>query len=148
MARWWNPTIWPISYMLPIFIISAITAYLLLVWFKKDILVEYRFLFPAFIRKAWFLDEYYEITACDLKSSYPKFMLEHSDYSFFLRLLSCEICLSIWITGFLSLVYWSITALLLHSLFPLLLAVPYAVASAHISLFMYHALLRMMSNGD
>lgn len=137
-----------LAYLLMLIITSLITAYLLLAWFKKDILVEYRGLMPGFLKSWLRIEEYREVTQSDPKASYPKFLLEYSDHGFFLRLINCEICLSVWISTFLYLLIFTAGVILGSPWYTLALAFPYGMASAFASLLMYFTLIKLISNGD
>ena len=131
-----------------ILIVSFIAAYLMLIWFKKDAIVEYRWLYPDWLYRRLRIEEYLEVSADDVRSSYPKFLLQYGSQGFFHRLINCEICLSIWITLFLSIIAFVGLGFVTHVWPVLLYIVPCTFASAYVSLLLYHLLLRMMSNVD
>ncbi len=73
-----------------IFMISLI----LLVWFKTDAFNEYCKLFK--LDKKFYLQQYNQVLEDGSELSYPDFLVEYYP-SFFTKLISCPICLSVWL---------------------------------------------------
>ena len=78
-----------------IFMISLI----LLVWFKTDAFNEYCKLFN--LNEKFYLNEYNQMLLDGAFISYPDFLAEYHP-SFFTKLISCPICLSVWLGIFFS----------------------------------------------
>ena len=67
----------------------------MVVWFKTDAFVEYMDFF--YINKFFYIDDYRKKADEDPMIDYPKYLLIHKSY-FFIKLISCPICLSIWLS--------------------------------------------------
>ena len=78
-----------------IFMISLI----LLIWFKTDAFNEYCKLFG--LDEKFHLDQYNQVLTDCADISYPDFLVEYHP-SFFTKLISCPICLSVWLGIFFS----------------------------------------------
>lgn len=115
--------------MIEIFYISSIITTIMLVWFKSDAIVEYGSLFrlDKFFRVKEFRDERIRVAPSPL--TYPQFWY-FRNWCFLTRLLSCPICLGIW----LSIIITSITTNLL--LTPMVLVV---------SLLMYGSITKLLN---
>lgn len=91
--------------MLSFLVISPIIAAILLFWYETDFVLEYGKLFR--LNKFLGIDKYYEKKNFNLEMTYFLFVIT-TYKGFFIRLISCEICLSTWlsiiITGIFSLV--------------------------------------------
>jgi hypothetical protein len=79
---------------------SFLVALLLLVWFETDAFNEYCKLFK--LTNFFYLDEFNATLKEGSTLSYPDFLREFYN-SFFTRLISCPICLSVWLGGLCSL---------------------------------------------
>lgn len=72
----------------------------LVVWFKTDAFIEYARLLG--VTKELRVDEYFVYNeTLDQQLTYPEYLLECYGRYFLIRLITCEVCLSIWL-GFLS----------------------------------------------
>lgn len=80
-------------------IISSIcfVALFLTVWLKTDAFVEYMSLLK--LDKYFHIKDYLDVSG---DQSYPQFLVEYYN-SFFTRLISCPICLSVWLGFIISL---------------------------------------------
>jgi len=67
---------------------------ILLVWFKSDAFVEYASLFGC--KKLFWIKNYEEGARKGLYLDYPSYLLIHHN-CFLTRLLSCPLCLSVWL---------------------------------------------------
>ena len=76
-----------------IYLISFVLL-ILIVWFKTDAFVEYCRFFG--IEKHFHINEYLEAKKEDLELTYHLYLRMNYD-SFFVRLITCPICLTIWI---------------------------------------------------
>ncbi len=79
---------------------ACFVALVLLVWFKTEAFVEY-FSFIKPLAKLFKLDQFKDIKDNGGELSYPEFLAEYYN-SFFTRLISCPICMSVWAGLFLS----------------------------------------------
>jgi len=77
--------------------ISFLTVFLI-VWFHTEAFEEYGNLF---LPDSFHLPEYKEVKESVPDMSYQDFLLEYHN-SFFTRLITCPICISIWVGSFLS----------------------------------------------
>lgn len=68
---------------------------ILLVWFKTDAFNEYCKVFG--LDEKFHLDQYNQLLKDGGDLSYPEFLIEYYP-SFFTKLLSCPICLSMWLS--------------------------------------------------
>lgn len=78
----------------------TLIASILIVWFQTDVFVEYARLFR--LTRFFCLKEYLTI-ATEAPMSYMEFLQEYHS-NFFTRLITCPICLSVWLSGILVLV--------------------------------------------
>ena len=81
-----------------IFIVSTV-ALLLLVWFNSDAFVEYATIVGG--RKFFHIDKYEKAQKKKATLDYLGYISERHD-SFFIRLITCPLCFSIWITMFVT----------------------------------------------
>jgi len=72
----------------------------MLIWFKSDALIEWGELFG--LSKFLKIEEFYEKRLTSLINghnlNYPDFLKEKYKYNFITKLISCPICLSVWIS--------------------------------------------------
>ena len=102
--------------MLSFLIISPIIAVILLFWYETDFVLEYGKLFR--LNKFLGIDKYYEKKKFNLEMTYFLFVVT-TYKGFFIRLISCEICFSTW----LSIIITGIFSLLSHD-YTLLFMIP------------------------
>jgi hypothetical protein len=81
--------------MLSFLIISPLIAVCLLFWYKTDFVLEYGKLFR--LNKFLGIDKYYEKKKFNLDLTYYLFVAT-SYKGFFIRLISCPICLTTWLS--------------------------------------------------
>lgn len=84
-----------------ILIITSLVAILLLIWFRTEAYIEYCRQFD--LNNISLYKEYDAWKSLDERLTYLKFLKTHHD-SFFIRLISCPICLSFWLSIILSLI--------------------------------------------
>ena len=74
--------------------LALVLSFLLVVWLRTNAFVEYMRLF----RLGWLfhVNEYAKISADGYEGNYIDFLVEYYRDSFFVRLVSCEVCLSSW----------------------------------------------------
>jgi len=75
-----------------IIVVALAVAYLLEVWFETKAFIEY--CRQLGVRK-WYVGEYLE-GICD-HLSYPEFLVEHHGEEFWVKLVTCPICLAPWL---------------------------------------------------
>lgn len=75
--------------------ISGIVTLVLLVWFNSDAFIEYAILLGG--KKFFLIDTYFEKMERRAEITYLDHILEEKD-CFFVRLITCPLCLSFWIT--------------------------------------------------
>lgn len=92
-----------IGIMTLLFILSSFIATLFLVWFNSDFIVEYGKLFG--LRKLLRLREYKEKQReTPVPLAYPLFLKMTYD-NFFIKLISCPVCLSVWLSIVFGLIF-------------------------------------------
>jgi hypothetical protein len=84
--------------MLGIYLSSSIVAMILLIWFRTEAFIEYCRVFK--LEK--FYKEYDEKKKEDARLTYHGYLLQYHN-NFFTRLITCPICSSVWVAGFLAL---------------------------------------------
>jgi len=86
--------------MSDIAIIALISSYFMLVWFRTNAFVEYMVLFR--LSRFFHISEYEDIRKQGYDGNYVEFLFTYFNSNFIVRLLSCPICLSFWISMLLS----------------------------------------------
>ena len=81
--------------MFEIILISCIVALTMLVWFDSAAFVEYAGLVGG--SRFFELDEYERYSERNVLMNYQDFLLERKN-SFFIRLITCPLCFSFWVT--------------------------------------------------
>jgi len=81
--------------MFEIFLISSSAFLILVIWFKSEAFQEYCKIFYA--DKFFLIHDFEEKQKNDLTLDYHSYLLKDHD-SFFIRLITCPICFSVWIT--------------------------------------------------
>jgi len=86
-----------------VLILSNLVALILLIWLKSDAIVEWGTLFG--LSKLLMIDEFYRMRTeeTNLGINYPTF-LKIKYNNFIVNLLSCPLCLSVWLSSFISFV--------------------------------------------
>ncbi len=74
---------------------SLLVGYLLLLWFRTNAFVEYISVFK--LSHFFHVDTYHELVGNGYNASYPDFLKEYFGDSFFVRLVTCPICLGFWL---------------------------------------------------
>ena len=85
--------------MLNVIFVALVMAYFLIVWLNTNAFVEYLTIFR--LERFFYVEQYNELQRQGYEGNYINFLREYYD-SFFVRLLSCPICLSFWIGLFLT----------------------------------------------
>ena len=87
-------------------LVALMLSFLLVVWLRTNAFVEYMRLFR--LGGLFHVDEYAKISADGYEGNYIDFLVEYYKDSFFVRLLSCAVCISSWtgIGGFLFTLHW------------------------------------------
>lgn len=83
-------------------IYSSILTAIMLVWFKSEAFVEYVYLSGLDLLH---VTEYVEYKKTDCSISYHSYLCRYHD-SFFIRLITCELCLSVWLALFIKIVFF------------------------------------------
>jgi uncharacterized membrane protein len=93
---------------------------ILLVWFKTDAVSEYAQLFH--VTRLFYIHEYLMISAGvqDDDFHYPDFLKEYHN-NFFTKLIGCEVCTSVWLGLFVSLITGNIQLFPVYVIFGLLM---------------------------
>jgi hypothetical protein len=105
--------------MIMLLFLICFTTLILLIWFRTDAWIEYCKIFNVnYICK---YKEYEEQKKEDLSLSYHKFLLRNYYHLFFIRLITCPICFSVWVSFILSLIFWLPLYFPIISIFGLLL---------------------------
>jgi hypothetical protein len=78
---------------------ALILGFFLLVWLRTNAFVEYMRLFK--LEKWLHVNEYTELERNGYEGNYVDFLVEYYKDKFFVRLLSCPICVSFWL-GFIN----------------------------------------------
>jgi hypothetical protein len=94
-------------------IVALILSYFLLVWLRTDAFAEYMLLFR--ITRFFRIEEYKQIRADGYDGNYIDFLNQYYNDSFFVRLLSCPICISFWL-GLSCTFIWGLDGLLIAPL--------------------------------
>ena len=81
--------------------ISSIITLILLVWFKSDAFIEYAKLAGG--ARFFGISDYEEMQKDKASLDYHSYLLESKD-SFFIRLITCPLCFSVWVSLITSLV--------------------------------------------
>lgn len=76
-------------------IVALVLSYFLVVWLKTDAFAEYMILFR--LTKLFHMEEYKQLRADGYDGNYVDFLVEYYKDKFFVRLLSCPVCLSFWL---------------------------------------------------
>lgn len=87
---------------LNVFECSLICTFLLVIWFKTDALIEYWKLikFPKFLK----IQEFLDAKEKDWTLEYQSYLLvKHNN--FFTRLISCPICLGVWLSAIITFLF-------------------------------------------
>jgi hypothetical protein len=88
--------------MVTVAAVSFVLGYLMLLWLRTDAFVEYMNLLKL---DNWLhISEYNELHRAGYGGNYPMFLAEYYKDKFFVRLVTCPLCLSFW-TGILSALY-------------------------------------------
>ena len=84
------------------FLISFTIAYLLLVWYRTDVVAEYSTFLPKFIKNRTFIGKYLLIKESNpvVHFNLNDFILKQYNDYFLGRLVSCPICLAFWLSFF------------------------------------------------
>jgi len=82
--------------MVELLLPSSTVCLLLLIWFKSSAFVEYAKLFG--LGNLFFVFAFEESLKKNPTLSYHEFLLESSGPSFALKLISCPLCLSVWVS--------------------------------------------------
>jgi len=89
-----NNLIWESpSYMLGL---SILLGYVLFVWFRTNVFVEYVNLFR--LSHFFYVADFNKLTTDGYNGSYLEFLKEYYYEQFFVRLVSCPICLGFWLS--------------------------------------------------
>jgi hypothetical protein len=70
-------------------------AFLLVVWLRTNAFVEYMHLFG--LSSFFHFSDYLKLQNDGYGGTYVEFLLEYYDDSFFVRLITCPVCLSFWL---------------------------------------------------
>ena len=107
--------------MLQIISVALLLGYCMLVWLRTNAFVEYMSLLG--MSRFFKISEYHTIQQDGYGGNYIDFLVEYYYSDFFVRLLSCPICVSFWLGLATAVVYADVTSIMVA---PLSLAV-YAV---------------------
>jgi len=73
--------------------VSLLLGYVILIWLRTNAFAEY----TALVRFNWFkLGEYRKLQTNGYTDGYVSFLQEYYHHLFFVRLVSCPVCLSFW----------------------------------------------------
>jgi len=89
-----------------LFIISPLIGLLLLFWYKTDFVLVYGKLFG--LKKILKIDLYEEKKKFDIDLKYYVFLAKNYR-NFFIKMLTCEICFSTWLSGIICIIYSLLT---------------------------------------
>ena len=91
-----------------IYIISFITL-ILLIWLKSDAIIEWGSLFG--LSKILKIEDYFDkrlemvMRGISISYSYPEFLKEKYNYNFITKMLGCPLCLSVWLSILMCLIF-------------------------------------------
>lgn len=106
-------------------------AMMIIIWLRTDAFVEYISLLPTDLQKLVKVDEYNQyIKDTHETTSYPDFLIIRYN-NFFTRLLSCPICISVWLGFPLSILF---------------LSVKFSLAVSFMGLLFYYSLARLIKH--
>jgi hypothetical protein len=88
-----------------VFSVSFLLSYLLILWFRTNAFVEYINLFR--LSSLFFVTEYNKLRSEGYGDLYVDFLHEYYKDFFIVRLVSCPICLSVWL-GILCCVFYGV----------------------------------------
>jgi hypothetical protein len=122
-------------------VLSSIVSIILFLWFNTSAFQEYAswFNFNNFCK----LTDYEDLTKDDKSLSYPDFLANYYSNHFFIRLVSCPNCLSLWLSALINIplllvvfTFYGVLTLLFY---------PFSVLiTACFALFLYYSLVKMM----
>lgn len=81
--------------MMELFLISCLVAAVLLVWFHSDAFIDYASFFHG--NRFFYIDDYKEHRNRDPLLDWITYLQINHD-GFFIRLITCQLCLSFWLT--------------------------------------------------
>ena len=76
--------------------LSILLGYVLFVWFRTNVFVEYVNLFR--LSRFFYVADFNKLTTDGYNGSYLDFLKEYYYEQFFVRLVSCPICLGFWLS--------------------------------------------------
>jgi hypothetical protein len=130
--------------MFSLVIFPCLVSILLLLWFNSTAFVEYSKLFG--ISKFFFVDIFEEIllNSIDDSFTYQSFLQEHYN-CFFIRLITCPKCLSVWLSFFVSLLHAGVWYCEGAPLIIILLSSPAIISyNSLVGLILYFSILRLI----
>jgi len=96
--------------MLTVVAVSFIISYLMILWYRTNAFVEYVNLLKL---SKWFhVADYAELQRAGYGGNYVSFLAEYYSDKFFVRLVTCSLCLSFWAGGISALFLGSLGGLL------------------------------------
>ena len=128
-----------------LFFFAPTVAMSLLLWLNKSVFAEYMRAFG--LGRLCCVNEFWQASTDDTDLTYPKFLAQHFD-GFWIRLITCPVCLGVWIAGFLNLMmligieYENLGTFLLIP--TVILLVPTTCLTAYVGLYLYFLLARMV----
>ena len=126
--------------ILCVIFMAVALAMLLVIWFKKDAVVEYGRLFG--LSGIMQLDAFTDMASSDPQMTYPKFLVTYWP-NFLTRLISCPICLSVWLSGFANILLFP-ALLVVYGVIVIMLYPVLTLMTAYVSLYLYFKLVKLM----
>jgi hypothetical protein len=132
-----------INILIALFLLGVFEAMILFIDFDTDAFVEYVSLFK--LEKLFKVDEYKLVSKDDPLLSYPEF-LSTNHANFFVRMITCPKCLSVWLALLINLPIFIFFSLYYLPIFVLvwLLYIPSSFITSYFGLLMYGVLIRMI----
>lgn len=100
--------------MLSITSVALLLGYCMIVWLRTNAFAEYMILLG--MSRFFKISEYEKIRNDGYGGSYIEFLFEYYQSSFFVRLLSCPVCVSFWLGSIAAIIRGSLTDLLIAPL--------------------------------
>jgi hypothetical protein len=126
-------------------VIAAAIAMILVLWFQKEAFVEYMSLLG--IDELFHITMYKDMKTSDPVLTYPKFLSMHWN-NFFIRLITCPVCLGTWLSGVASAGVCGVLYFATCNIFMMLGWPVISLTTAYVALFLYYKLVNMMERYD
>jgi len=92
--------------MFGLFCLINFITIIMLIWLKSDAIIEWSGVIglSKLLKKDEFFDERLKEAICGRSLSYPEFLKQKYNYNFITKMLSCPLCLSVWLSSIVCLI--------------------------------------------